>query len=67
VRSSFFVHSLLLEDGGTVDRVYDSDDKDGNCSLDYDSHSEQVASSRDTTFLLVAIMICRIETRMCKL
>ncbi len=63
------MHSLPLANGETVGMEFDSDDKDDNCNLDCDIRSERVAWSMDTTLLhfVVVIMICQIETQMCKL
>ena len=69
MKSSFFAHSLPPADGEIVGMEFDSDDKDGNCNLDYGSHYELVDESRDTKFLHLAVivMICQIETQMCTL
>ena len=69
MKSSSFAHSPLPVDEEIVDMEFDSDDKDDNCNLDYDSRSERVAWSRDTMFLhlAVVVMICQKERQMCKL
>ena len=63
------MHNLPLVNEETVGMEFDSDDKDDNCNLDCDIHSEQVAWNMDTTLLhlMVVIMICQIEIQMCKL
>jgi hypothetical protein len=63
MKSSFFVHNLPPEDVEKVDGAFDSGDMDGNCNLDFGSHFEQVAWSRDTKILRGVIMIFQTQIR----